>query len=159
MELPSYRMKVVKSRLLTNGSDCWLLKSVLEKNNNWRRWLGYCFGDCRASIVMLAGYVIIYQELRTSACMYDPFHQCVSRTNRFGEFPLQLSRLLSKDAGLIPCLAQWVKNPVLPQAAAYGTNVAQIYCGCGVGLSCSPDSTSSLGTSVCCRCSQKKKKN
>ena len=39
------------------------------------------------------------------------------------------------DVGLIPGLAQWVKDPVLQKAAAQVTDVAQIWhgCGCGVG--------------------------
>ena len=41
----------------------------------------------------------------------------------FLEFPLWLSTLrtqccLCEDLGLIPGLAQWVKNPMLPKAAA-----------------------------------------
>ena len=37
--------------------------------------------------------------------------------------------------------------------------MAQIQCchGCGVGLSCSSDSTPSLGTSICCRCSKRER--
>ena len=48
----------------------------------------------------------------------------------------------------------------LPQATAWIMDEAQIWCchGCGVGCSYSSDSTSSLGTSICHRCSSKKKK-
>ena len=40
-----------------------------------------------------------------------------------------------EDMGLIPGLAQWVKDPVVLQAVAEVTNVAQIWycCGCGIG--------------------------
>ena len=66
----------------------------------------------------------------------------------------QLANLTSihEDTGLFPGLPQWVKDPALP---------------CGVGrrhgsdpvLLChSSDTIPSLGTSVCCGCGPKKKK-
>ena len=49
--------------------------------------------------------------------------------------PVENLASIHKDADLIPGLAQWVKDLVLPQAGAEYTDASQIrYCfGCGVG--------------------------
>ena len=83
--------------------------------------------------------------------------------------------------GIAPIVAQQVKNLTLslqgcgfnPSLASLSglriqccwtvtghTDAARIQCyhGCGIGLSCSSDSTLYLGTSICCRCGHKKKK-
>ena len=85
--------------------------------------------------------------------------------NLVKEFPLWLSGLrtqrhLCEDVGSIPGLAHGVKDLALPQAAAYITNVAHIWCchGCGVGQSCSSDLTPGPGTSTCHSCSHREKK-
>ena len=38
-----------------------------------------------------------------------------------------------EEASMIPGLAQWAKDPVLPQARAWVTDAAQIQCCCGCG--------------------------
>ena len=54
--------------------------------------------------------------------------------------------------GLIPGLAQWVEDQVLPHAAVQVTDVAWIWhcCGSGVGLQQELQLNPSLGTSICC---------
>ena len=60
--------------------------------------------------------------------------------------------------GLIPDLNHWVKDPTLPQAAAYADAAwFGCCCGCGVGLGYSTDSAPSLRTSRYCGCGHKKK--
>lgn len=66
---------------------------------------------------------------------------------------------LCEDAGSIPGLTQWVENLALLQAALWAADTVCVRCccGCGVGLGCSSHSAPSMGTSICCRCSPKKR--
>ena len=65
-----------------------------------------------------------------------------------------------EDAASIPAgLAQWVKDLALLQAVIQVADVSQIGCCCGwgVGLSCSSNSASSLGSSICASAALKRK--
>ena len=69
-------------------------------------------------------------------------------------------RLFSEDVGSIPGLVQRVKDLALPQAVAHVTDVNGIRCccGCGLGLTCSSDSTPGLGTYIIVGTAIKRKK-
>ena len=75
---------------------------------------------------------------------------------------LRTLHCVCEDVGSMPGLVQWVKDLVLPQAAAQVADMVWSQCclGCGIGLSCHSDSTPSLGTYMCwrCGCVVKKKK-
>ena len=65
------------------------------------------------------------------------------------------------DAGLIPGLAQWVKDLVFPQAAAKFQDASGILCchGCSVGPQLQLPLRPLVGTSICHRCGHRKNKS
>ena len=111
----------------------------------------------------------VFKELPVQHCrvVSPSFTECSlgarlfaeSFKNIISEFLLWLSGLgtwhsFHEDAGSIPGLSPWAKNPELLWAAAWVSDKAQIWCccGCGIGLSCSWDLNPSLGTSICHGC-------
>ena len=58
---------------------------------------------------------------------------------------------INEDVGLIPGLAQWVKDQALLRAVVADVAWVSSCCGCGISWSCSSDLTPSLGTSICHR--------
>ena len=82
------------------------------------------------------------------------------------DFPFWLIRsrtqhYLPEDTGSIPSLAQWVKDPVLLQAAVQVADAPQIQC-ChchGVGCSCSSSQTPGLGTYISTDVTTRRKNN
>ena len=62
------------------------------------------------------------------------FFKCIMRNSCCGSVVANLTNT-HEGVGSIPGLTQWVKDPMLPRAVMYVTDMAQIpsFCGCGIG--------------------------
>ena len=89
---------------------------------------------CHCVISNLFYFTLCTVVISSEFCFHN--EHISSLKNSKAEFPVWLNRLrtqhyLCEDAGLIPGLTQWVKDPALLQAAVEVRDVARIRCCCG----------------------------
>ena len=109
-------------------------------------------------VVLSSGFVRISKDLYTNVFKKTCDFLKRSQSSHRGAVEMNPTRN-HEVVGSIPGLTQWIKDPAV---SCRGRLQTRLRSGIAVAVvevgSCSSDLTSSLGTSICCRCGPKKRK-